>query len=284
MINFVTLAQRLPGRREEFLGAARLLIEETTRVLGRPRQDEGVDFVGMRIGKVEARRQSDFGMEYDGMYWHYTVMWLFALLRYARAANDDAYLQRAIVLVENVHPRFFDGNGIRWKLNTDASPIVGFSRARPSDDALSAYILYQLLAAHKEVLEKPISDLVPVVERLPPRVTADPLGFGLAYWKLQWLTGSKANAERRDLHYLANEALAPDMSLPFRLYGAIIGAKLPRDPTLENLADNVLNRVAPTQLKQAYGPHSAINKVMFAAALDPLGFQRLPDEPDIPFI
>jgi hypothetical protein len=42
--------------------------------------------------------------------------------------------------------------GVRWKINVDGSAIPGLERGHPSDDALSAFIVYSLVAAagHQE--------------------------------------------------------------------------------------------------------------------------------------
>lgn len=52
-------------------------------------------------------------------------------------------------------------------------------------------------------------------------MSADPLGFGLTAWKLQWLAGPAADQQRRALCRAAPAALDVPRhgGLPFRLYG-----------------------------------------------------------------
>ena len=68
--------------------------------------------------------------------------------------------------------------------------------------------------------------------------------------------------------------------LPFRLYGAIIGAKLSGDKKLLDKADIVLDQMKESEMNSPLGsPHSTINKVMFATALDPGVLSRREQEP-----
>ena len=41
------------------------------------------EYCGLRIGKVRERAESDAGMTYDGLYWHYVDKIVFALARWA---------------------------------------------------------------------------------------------------------------------------------------------------------------------------------------------------------
>ena len=138
---------------------------------------------------------SDAGMEYDGMYWHYIDKWIFALIRLAQARGQPP--DKAIMLIKDVHEGFLsrDANGkpqgIRWKVNTDLSPIKGLEHSHPNSDALNALLVYTL-ANHKGALDKEIAELRPVVAsyvKTGMRATADPLGWGLEWWTSQWLQG-----------------------------------------------------------------------------------------------
>lgn len=118
LLNLVTLYERCTdvAKRERLLRAGEALIEAVHGALGRPRSpslpmapDGAGGFKGLRIGKSHARRVSDAGMAYDGMYWHYTDKWVFALYRYmclhtrqsrtwmARCCADGTLIARAQV-------------------------------------------------------------------------------------------------------------------------------------------------------------------------------------------
>ncbi|KAM3577930.1 hypothetical protein VYU27_000035 [Nannochloropsis oceanica] len=118
-------------------------------------------------------------------------------------------------------------------------------------------------------------------------VTCDPLGWGLMGWKTEKL-GAWAEPIRTRLKVLAPRALAVEsgMMLPFRLYGAIMGARLlsgreggeERGRAVGVMAERALEIVTPVGLKEERGGLRSINKVMLAAALDPIAFLRLDRE------
>eukprot|EP00668_Euglena_longa_P038625 GGOE01049668.1.p2 GENE.GGOE01049668.1~~GGOE01049668.1.p2 ORF type:complete len:289 (+),score=83.89 GGOE01049668.1:345-1211(+) len=262
-------------------------------------------FRGLRIGKVEQKQKSDSGMRFDGLYWHYLDKWAFALARYAREAGDVGALRSAVQLVLDVHPAFFvAGAGIRWKVNVDLSPISGLERPEPNSDAASALVVYHVLSATaralgdalaEEQMKSPIEDLTPIVQQYyqhaAASVTPDPLGFGLTAWKLQWLMGPAADLQRQTLCRIAPAALdvPRHLQLPFRLYGALLGAALPfmnpqpgggeQNSVLASCAAEATATMTTRELRTALGAteHSAINKVMLAAAIDPAPFARLPE-------
>lgn len=80
------------------------------------------------------------------------------------------------------------------------------------------------------------------------------------------------------------------MQLPFRLYGALLGARLLRDGTppggrgtdARALAERALDVVTEMELGDHESPHSSINRCMLAAALDPLAFARWEGDPVLP--
>eukprot|EP00667_Euglena_gracilis_P015201 EG_transcript_15805 len=320
VLDFVAVARSAPTEQERgaALAAARRLIDLVHDVLGRPSGFPMAEragpcleaatlspYRGLRIGKVEQKQKSDSGMRFDGMYWHYLDKWAFALARYSQEAGDRGALRCAVQLVLDVHPAFFvAGAGMRWKVNVDLSPISGLEDPEPNSDAATAWVVYHVLAATAralgdplaaERLRAPIEDLTPVVQQYyrsaAASVSADPLGFGLTAWKLQWLAGPAADQQRRALCRAAPAALDVPRhgGLPFRLYGALLGATLPfmnpqpgggeQDRTLAGLAAEAAATMTARELRTAAGAtaHSAINKVMLAAALAPAAFARLPE-------
>eukprot|EP00090_Calanus_glacialis_P024070 TRINITY_DN37370_c0_g1_i1.p1 TRINITY_DN37370_c0_g1~~TRINITY_DN37370_c0_g1_i1.p1 ORF type:complete len:289 (+),score=65.53 TRINITY_DN37370_c0_g1_i1:94-867(+) len=235
-------------------------------------------YKGLRIGKVSACRMSDDGMEYDGMYWHYIDKWIFALTRLAQARHQEPV--RAVQLVKDVHEGFLSrdrsGNpeGVRWKVNMDMTLIRGLEHSPPNSDALSGLIVYHLANSQSQ-LSNEIGDLIGVVQRYARsgmRATGDPLGWGLDWWSLQWLEGELADNHKEKVLMLSDTALniRHGHQLPFRLYGAIIGAKLSGEKRLEDRAGLLLEQMKEYETNSPMGsPHSSINKVMFATALDP---------------
>ncbi len=83
-----------------------------------------------------------------------------------------------------------------------------------------------------------------------------------------------------------------NMQLPFRLYGALLGARLlgsggappgGRGTDARALAERALPVATDMELRDTGSVHSTINKCMLAAALDPLAFARWTDsEPLLP--
>jgi len=122
-------------------------------------------------------------------------------------------------------------------------------------------------------------------------VTSDPLGWGLIGWRTEKM-GEWAEPIRARLRVLAPKALAVErgMMLPFRLYGAILGGRLldgreggreggrGEGREVEGMAEGVLEVVVPVELGEREGDLTGINKVMLAAALDPVAFARLEGE------
>ena len=96
------------------------------------------------------------------------------------------------------------------------------------------------------------------------RLTDDPLGFGLDLMFDQFIHGSPMQSA---LKPLSSRALhASHMSLPFRLYGAMIGARIAgwesaKVSALEEQAVAYEARVAGRE------EHSSINRVMLAMCL-----------------
>ncbi|KAK3279286.1 hypothetical protein CYMTET_12825 [Cymbomonas tetramitiformis] len=321
VLNYVTLARLAcdaPARRAAYLASAHALIVSVHTTLGNERvettgwfpmtkADHGdalkpmFQYKGLRIGKLHAREMSDTGMKYDGMYWHYLDTWLFALARYATESKDDTVLQQANMLIHDVHPAFFRPRaGMLWKVNVDLSPIAGGEYAVNMDDTLGAWLVYNIVAiaaghrpgivqVSKEIDEtgRVLDDNFMTLRTREP--TWDPLSFGMQAWKLQWL-GPWADA-MRDTFYsgsnITNSLSALDVSkgmqLPFRLYCGLLGAKLSGNDILTHHAEKVLDEITPKAMSELVGAseHSAINKVTFAAALEPLAFARQASTEDL---
>lgn len=96
------------------------------------------------------------GMIFDGMYFHYIDKMIYAMYSYARLNNDYEILVEAAELIVDVHPAVCFGQGTRWKLNIDLSPIESIN-VNPSSDALSAWIMYNLVQTLSEELRKDTS-------------------------------------------------------------------------------------------------------------------------------
>ena len=128
------------------------------------------------------------------------------------------------------------------------------------------------------------------------RRVGDGLGYGLQWWEAQWFPSEQTHpagraaghADMQRAALVASTAVCLDvedgMRLPFRLYGALVGARLAtgRDAAaLQRHASKLLKQVNELERKVPFGgaEHSGINKVMMATALDPWAFARLPDEP-----
>ncbi|KAF4666116.1 hypothetical protein FOL47_004275, partial [Perkinsus chesapeaki] len=298
VLNFVTLSKCFPDRSDEFLGAARKLVRTVHQTLGTPRSPEfpmlpdphhPSTFIGLRIGKLHACARSDPGMTYDGMYWHYIDKWLFALLRLHEATKSLEALDEAIRIVKGVHPHFcVPGRGVRWKVNVDMEPISGLGSARPNHDAETALIIYHLIdKLSPGVLEGEIDDLSGAVREYLDNawrhVAGDPLGYGLIWWTNQFIQGRPAQLERQALIRAAPMALSPRhaSSLPFRLYGGLLGAQLSGDHDIVRTSKHTLENLMPFEMATNCGDtdHSAIDKVMFAAALCPTEWMRKDSDP-----
>ena len=146
------------------------------------------------------------------------------------------------------------------------------------------WIMYNLAHQLNPSLEKEVKELNHVVTNYLKsglRATSDPLGYGLIWWSYQWVQGKQVDSSKQKLKQLAPMALdvRHGRQLPFRLYGAIIGGKLSRDSTIMALAEKSLDSMTEYEMNTKIGsPHSTINKVMFATALDPYAFQKQDNE------
>ena len=210
------------------------LIQTVHECLGSPRSNDKDDamkndpssptgHVGLRIGKLDSRKITDYGMEFDGQYWHYIDKWLLALAR-------SGHVNEGIHIAKSCFPAFFDAGhgGIRWKVSVDSTAPPSLRRAGPSDDTLVALIVFSILEADRVRSDDDNSDDAPSLSNeiqilkstrigYTPRVTNDPLGWGLEAMYDQYLTGKPRTRMLASIH---ESALHPShLSLPFRLYG-----------------------------------------------------------------
>jgi hypothetical protein len=283
---------------EKYKRAADRLVNVVHACLGSPRSNKPEDrmtmdtssptgHVGLRIGKLYSRKVTDYGMTYDGQYWHYVDKWLLALAR-------SGHVKEGIEIAKSCFPYFFDpgedgtgwAGGIRWKLNVDATAPPSLQRARASDDTLVALIVFSILEAHRDPTNKSLADEIKLLkvslQGYRPRVTDDPLGWGLEAMYDQFLKGHPRQASLKSLQ---SSALHPShLSLPFRLYGAMIGARIGGESVAHQ--DRV-NQLVELSLKHegraaASGveEHSSINRVMLAMCLlCPGALGRQPNDP-----
>eukprot|EP00732_Lithocolla_globosa_P002601 Lithocolla_globosa_v1_NODE_1756_length_2360_cov_297.175271.p1 type:complete len:264 gc:universal NODE_1756_length_2360_cov_297.175271:1530-739(-) len=235
-------------------------------------------YAGLRIGKLEARLHSDLGMSYDGQYWHYIDKWLFALLRLGEQESYQNRLKEAAEWAKVLFPQFFDhqNGGIRWKLNVDSTPIgLQGTIAFPNDDTLNALIIFTLIEKKRKdllisyplleipSLAKEISCLQASLIGYSPRITKDPLGWGLELWMDQWIRPSRSQ-QLKDLSPLV---LSPvHISMPFRLYGALFGARVAH-LDVEQLLELGLNHQSRMMNEKRHEEHHGINVVMLASAI-----------------
>lgn len=258
------------------------LIRTVHACLGVPRSNEKDDamkidtklsptgYVGLRIGKLHSRKVTDYGMEYDGQYWHYIDKWLLALAR-------SGHVNEGILIAKSCFPAFFDAEsgGIRWKLSIDSTAPPSLRMAGPSDDTLVALIVFLILQANRldddnaPSLNNEIQMLKNALKGYKPRVTDDPLGWGLEAMYDQYLTGKPRTRALASIH---ESALHPShLSLPFRLYGAIIGARVAGEAVApKNKVDELVTmslRYQEKAMESGYEEHSSINRVMLATCL-----------------
>ncbi|KAL7503978.1 hypothetical protein ACHAXN_001679 [Cyclotella atomus] len=276
--------------------AADKLIDTVHNCLGKPRSGREEDamkpckmsptgYVGMRIGKVESQIDTDYGMRCDGQYFHYIDKWLFALSR-------TGHIEDGLRIAKSIFPYFFSkadhssSGGIRWKLSVNASPPKALPPTHgPNDDTLNALVVYTMLESQRIhlndcmpslSLESEIQMLQESLKHYHPHVTDDPLGWGLEAIFDQFVEG---HPRTRQLRHLASDALCTShISLPFRLYGALIGATV---SSHDLVSADYLQRVKDFCIKHQFreveksassnGKYredfSEINRVMLAVAL-----------------
>ena len=123
-------------------------------------------------------------------------------------------------------------------------------------------------------LKDEIATLQSSLTNYRPRVTNDPLGWGLEAISDQFVMG---NPRKSQLQRLAGEALdTRHLSLPFRLYGALIGALVAEGVSTKHTREVLdvsvkyeleeMSKESST-LKSYEEEHRSINRVMLAMAL-----------------
>lgn len=220
---------------------------------------------------------------------------------------------------DRVSERVSECVGIRWKLNADGTPVRGLPPTRLSSDVVCGAVAWSAASRLAENAEKknaervtPIrretDDMREMATRLRPAVSLDPLGWGMQMWELQWVPPAEELPERSAPEWRAFAAAMRASShlpggdslpirrggrldeLPFRAYGALLGARVGGSADLAETAARAARDAAAAELAglgEASSASSrsegltAINRVMLASALDPLAFRRLPDEPCI---
>jgi len=203
--------------------------------------------------------------------------------------------------------------GIRWKLNVDGTPVRGLPPTRLSSDAVSGAVAWSAasrLALRTEKREASLAreteDMRDMAARLRPAVSLDPLGWGMQMWESQWVPAATELAERGAPEWREWSAFAAALrasarvpggdvasgrlgELPFRAYGAFLGARVGGRGDLAETAARAARDAAAAELagldcresRSLSDGLTAINRVMLASALDPLAFRRLADEPCI---
>jgi len=203
--------------------------------------------------------------------------------------------------------------GIRWKLNVDGTPVRGLPPTRLSSDAVSGAVAWSaasrlaLRTENREAsLARETEDMRDMAARLRPAVSLDPLGWGMQMWESQWVPAATELAERGAPEWREWSAFAAALrasarvpggdfasgrlgELPFRAYGAFLGARVGGRGDLAETAARAARDAAAAELagldcresRSLSDGLTAINRVMLASALDPLAFRRLADEPCI---
>lgn len=158
----------------------------------------------------------------------------------------------------------------------------------PNEDTLNALIVFSMLEEQNKPsnlfnLRDEIALLKKSLHGYHPRVTNDPLGWGLESLFNQFVEG---HPRTEQLVALAPEALhSSHLSLPFRMYGALIGALVAPSSVgsgsfdthqyppqlLQDLLDSCVNHQFQAMKNESKGryaeEHSSINRTMLAVAL-----------------
>jgi hypothetical protein len=213
LVLLVSLYEELKEQR--YLDEAVKLVAEVERVLGRKR--------GIRIGEESHR---------DGQYFHYLVMWLYALSVLGR--YDPLYQQQGIALARDIHKPFVvPGSGVIWKMKEDLSgpyPGYGFGRI----DAFEGYVCYRLL--DERSLAQEIAEMRAIVDSTAgDLVITQDLALGMMLWMTQFFPEERwAELQRRrslaildrmwvEEGYFAREPNAPEIRYAFTNYGVSVG-------------------------------------------------------------
>ena len=214
VVLYVSLFRETDDKR--WLDAARELVADVDRVLGRPR--------GYRIGEAPDR---------DGQYFHYLAMWLFALARLGE--HDPSYRDKGIAVAKAVHRPFVrPGLGVIWKMEEDLSahyPGYGLGAM----DAFDGYVSYRLLG--EDALAAEIAEMKALIERQYRSLQVDQdLGLGMMLWLAHFFPDEPWARLHRQRSLAALDSLwldppgffgrasyAPRMRIAFANYGVSVG-------------------------------------------------------------
>lgn len=201
---------------ERWLGAARSLVGEVDRVLGRGR--------GYRIGEAPDR---------DGQYFHYLAMWLFALA--CLGDHDSSYREKGIRIAKDVHPAFvIPRRGVVWKMEEDLSrPYSGYGLG--AMDAFDGYVSYRLLSETE--LAGEIADMRSIMDRQYRSLDIDQdLGLGMMLWLAHFFPEEGWATTHRErcidaldrlwidrAGYFARASYARQVRIAFANYGVSVG-------------------------------------------------------------
>lgn len=201
---------------ERWLDAAKSLVGEVDRVLGRPR--------GYRIGEAPDR---------DGQYFHYLAMWLFALG--CLGNHEPSYREKAIRIAKDVHPAFvLRGRGVVWKMEEDLSaPYPGYGLG--AMDAFDGYVSYRLLSETE--LAGEIAEMRAIMETQYRSLDIDQdLGLGMMLWLAHFFPAEDWAVTQRALcigaldrlwidppGYFGRASYARDVRIAFANYGVSVG-------------------------------------------------------------
>jgi hypothetical protein len=206
---------RATGDRK-WLDAARRLVADVDRVLGRPR--------GYRIGEAPDR---------DGQYFHYLAMWLYALA--TLGADDPEYREKGIRVAKDIHrPFVIPGAGVVWKMQEDLSaPYPGYGLG--AMDAFDGYVSYRLLGETELAAE--IAEMKAIMDRQYRILDVDQdLGLGMMLWLTHFFPEEEwAQVQSRQAFaaldrlwndppgFFGRASYAPKVRIAFANYGVSIG-------------------------------------------------------------
>lgn len=217
--NYLTLYHSTSERR--YLDRAQSLVADVDRVLGRRR--------GYRIGQAPDR---------DGQYFHYLVMWIYALTELAKVC--PSYHERAVQLVKDIHPHFVErGAGVLWKMKEDLSgPYPGYP-GYSGLDMFGGYVVYRLADEH--ALSAEIADMEQLISRTYKgfRASQD-LGLGMSLWLAHFFPDEEwaRVVRQRSLdilgmmwrdhddqsgYFIRDAVFEPDQKFAFTNYGVSLG-------------------------------------------------------------
>jgi len=256
---------------ESYLDRAEEVVVAVDRVLGRDR--------GYRIGEAPDR---------GGQYFHYLTVWALALGVLGR--RRPGFRERAIAMVEQVHPRFVvPGLGIWWKMTEDlAGPARGFGLG--ALDPFQSLAVYRFLDAGTGCLSAEIDDVAHLVDLSwrDLRVTQD-LGLGM----MLWAAGGCRGEEWAEAHiarslsvlelmwvdppgYFSREPSARSVRFAFTNYGVALGLQ-----TVASSSERVERLIGYFDDYRSHDHYDrdAITHVMGCAARLPGAWLQLADGP-----